>query len=114
MTLIDILLKNNWKPFRKRYNSSTKTFEYESTEFNNHYSTVVNGNLDYHFTKDNMVVVWGLNERYKPPTLQHPTSFIPQTGTPTSVLKDDDKARYILNTSPEEVYRQILNYYDNN
>jgi len=109
MTLIDILLKEGWKPHRKVFKNND--FNYEPTLFNNNYSSLESGNLDYRFIKDGKEIVWGLNERGKPPTLHWPTSFIPNNNL---TLTDDTIIRYLKDTNPETVYNQILTHYDNN
>jgi len=109
MTLIDILLKEGWKPHRKLFKDGE--FIYEPTTFSNYYSSLGSGNMDYRFLKGGKEVLWGLNERRKPATLHWPTSFIPSSNM---TLTDDTIIRYLKDKDPQTVYNQILNHYDNN
>lgn len=102
--LTQILLENGWKPHRYKWNG--KEWAYEPCEFTNHYSSIESGNIDYRFLKDGNEVVWGLNERWKPPTLTSPVR-----GFIGSWCTDDDVIKYLDSKPHEEVYNDLVKYF---
>lgn len=63
----NFLLKNGWLCFRKTYVDDK--WVYNLTHFDNHYSSIISGMMDFRFIKDGVEICWGLNEHHKPPTL---------------------------------------------
>jgi hypothetical protein len=104
--LTQILIENGWKPHRKKWNG--KEWVYIHAKFDNHYSSVENGMIDFRFLKDGKEVIWGLRERHKPPTLSYPINFIPDL---TTWPNDDEINKYLSSKPHEEVYQEIVNYF---
>jgi len=97
MSLPEYLLQEGFMPFRKLFIDGN--WIYEPCEFNNDYSSLVNGKLDYRFIKDGKEIIWGLNERHKPPTLVYPR--------PKGVNTDDEMNKILLDNDSETIYNMI-------
>lgn len=70
------------------------------------------GNLDFRYVKDNHLIMWGLNEHKKPPTLiwPRPLSLVDKELRDGEVhWMDDPMNRVLQKYSNEEIYNDILN-----
>lgn len=95
--ITNILIEKGFKVYRKIYQGNS-TFKYVECEYKGVFSSE-NGYLDYRFIKDNLEVIYGLNEKNKPPTLISPR--------PNDVYSDDEMNRKLLVNSLD-VYNEII------
>lgn len=92
------LINIGYKRYRKAYEK--KEFVYIPDTIGYYFSTMVTGWLDYRYLKGDHEIIFGLNEKDKPPTLIYPR--------PKNVKEDDVMNRVLKDNSPEEIYKMIL------
>jgi len=98
MNFPDYLISQGWAPHRKIWDGSK--WEYKACEFKSQYSCMQSGEIDYRFLKQGKEVIFGLNERQKPPTLVYPR--------PVGLETDDDMNNFILQHTNEEILKAIF------
>lgn len=90
------LLLIGYKRYRSVYDG--KRFNYVESNSGYSFTSVDPGGLDYRYIKDGHEIIFGLNERDKPPTL-----------ICGKVAKSDDAMNRILKSNtPEQVYKLII------
>lgn len=73
----------------------------------NSFSTMVHGGLDIRYVKDNITIIWGLNEVGKPPTLIYPRPKVKNNNL--FILYNDDLMNRILkNYSNEDIFNAMF------
>lgn len=98
MSFPQYLIQLGWISHRKKFINGE--FHYVLCEFNNVYSTLENGGLDFRFMKDGKEIIWGLNEKGNPPSLVYPR--------PDGMNEDHKVHRFINDHTNEEILNLIL------
>ena len=83
----------------KRFTLNTKTFK---LEYANGYLLSSMVNLDYRYLKGNIMIIFGLSEKNKPPTLIYPRPI-------RDNYSDDMMNRVLMKYSNNEILNAILN-----
>ena len=70
-------------------------------------------NLDFRYVKDDLVIVYGLNENHLPPTLIHPRPNMIKEGNIYRSYRDYDAQRWLADTPFDEILKEIKIIHDN-
>ena len=101
----DYLLSLGYKRYRKVY--ANGKFEYVDFKHKG-FSSMMPGGLDVRYIKDNDFdneIIFGLHEKYKPPTLVSPRPRINNKGM--NEYSDDAMNVCLLNETPEDIFKAM-------
>ena len=93
------LMSIGYERYRKVYNRKKKEWEYIKDDVGYWFSTTESGMLLYFYKKDDNEVIYGLNEKDKPPTLVWPR--------PENIYEDDEMNRILKQETPENIYKML-------
>ena len=82
MNFQEFLKANGWKPNR------------ENDDF---FSSLVIGGIDVRYMKDDKIIIWGLHDRGKPPTLIYPRRWV----------DDNETNKFLESHTNEEILKAI-------